>query len=83
MRFTAAALILVPIVVVACSQARTERLDERTFRIEGPEVPGGSDVPNRRIAEQVCPHGYRVVDSKRYKADPQSQPQTDWTVRCL
>lgn len=84
MRLVAAAtLVLLPLLLSACSQSRASRIDERTFQIEGPQIPGGSDAPNRRIAEEVCPHGYRVVDSKRYKADPQSQPQTDWTVRCL
>ena len=79
----AAMLVLMPIVLAACSQSRASRVDERTFQIEGPEVPGGSDAPNRRVADQVCPHGYRVLDSKQFKATSQSQPQTDWTVRCL
>ena len=39
----------------ACTEAFGSRLDERTFRIEGPEVPGGSDAPNRRLAEKLCP----------------------------
>lgn len=74
---------VVPITLGACSKATMSRLDERTFRIEGPEVPGGSDAPNRRLAEQVCPHGYRVLDSTQAKFDYQSPPSTNWTIRCL
>src|SRR5207302_629431 len=34
--------------LVACYQSYASRVDDRTFRIEGPEVPGGSHAPNRR-----------------------------------
>jgi hypothetical protein len=36
--------------LAACSQSYASRVDERTYHIEGPEVPGGSDAPNRRLA---------------------------------
>ncbi|HEX3538075.1 MAG TPA: hypothetical protein VHU15_15050 [Stellaceae bacterium] len=72
-----------PAILSACAQAHTERIDDRTFRIEGPGVPGGSDVPNRRVAEQACPQGYRVIDTSRFKPDAQSPMQTNWTIRCL
>ena len=63
--------------LVACSQSYASRVDDRTFRIEGPEVPGGSDAPNRRLADKLCPRGYRVLEESRRKI------QTFWTVRCL
>jgi hypothetical protein len=69
--------------LVACSQSYASRVDDRTFHIEGPEVPGGSDAPNRRLAEKLCPRGYRVLEESRRKPDPNSQIQTFWTVRCL
>jgi hypothetical protein len=80
---TATILMLMPVAVVACSQAHTSRLDDRTLRIEGTEVPGGSDVPNKRVAEQMCPRGYRVLDSQSFKPEPNSQMATNWTIRCL
>jgi hypothetical protein len=64
------------------------KLDDRTFRIEGPGVPGGVEAPNRRMAERVCPGGYRVLDSQRFResggdfADTHDI-HTNWTIRCL
>jgi hypothetical protein len=69
--------------LTACAQSVANRIDERTFRIEGPEVPGGSDVPNQRTAAKLCPRGYRVLDETRYKKDFQSAPASFWTIRCL
>jgi hypothetical protein len=76
--------------LAACTQQGTAiRIDERTFHITGPGMPGGSDAPNRRIAERLCPKGYRVLDSIERKNSPDGlQDQigrtfTDWTVRCL
>jgi hypothetical protein len=80
---SAVAFILLPITLAACTQSRASRLDDRTFSIEGPGVPGGSDAPNRRVAEQICPHGYRVLDEKRFKPDPNLPIATNWTIRCL
>jgi hypothetical protein len=80
---SAAGLVLLPIVLVACTQSRASRLDDRTFSIEGPGVPGGSDAPNRRVAEQICPNGYRVLDEKRFKPDYNQPIATNWTIRCL
>ena len=67
----------------ACTEAFGSRLDERTFRIEGPEIPGGSEAPNRRLAEKLCPNGYRVLEERRTKSEPNSGLGTTWTVRCL
>ena len=71
--------------LAACSpmQSSATKIDDRTFRIEGPGVPGGADAPNRRTAERVCPGGYRVVDSTRFKVDPDTGTFTNWVIRCL
>jgi hypothetical protein len=84
LRLLAASLLLLsPAGLTACTQAFGSRLDDRTFRIEGPQIPGGSDAPNRRLAERLCPKGYRLLDEKRFKPDEQSQLATYWTIRCL
>ena len=79
----AALLIVSSAALAACTQSVASRIDERTFRIEGPQVPGGSDAPNRRLAEKLCPKGYRVLEESRHKVDQDAQLATTWTVRCL
>lgn len=74
--------------LAACTQATASRLDDQTFRIDGPGVPGGSDAPNRRIAARLCPHGYRVLDSIERRNSPdgfrdESGVFTNWTIRCI
>src|SRR5206468_8351584 len=49
--------------LVACSQSYASRVDDRTFRIEGPEVPGGSDAPNRRLADKLDRKSTRLNSS--------------------
>src|SRR5271169_6467395 len=82
-------LLLLP-VLVSCGgvmKASASKIDDRTYRIEGPEVPGGAEAPNRRMAERVCPGGYRVLDSTRAKegcSDGCSAGiSTTWVIRCL
>jgi len=82
-RLIAALLIVSATGLAACTQSVTSRIDERTFRIEGPEIPGGSEVPNQRTAAKLCPRGYRVLDESQHKGDFQSGYATFWTVRCL
>ena len=83
--FLAGILFLVPLGLGSCGsvEASATKLDDRTFRIEGPGVPGGAEAPNRRMALRLCPGGYRVLDQLRYKTDPAMGTQTDWTIRCL
>jgi hypothetical protein len=76
--------------LAACTaQGSAIRLDERTFAIHGPGMPGGSDAPNQRMAARLCPNGYRILDSVERKNSPDGiQDQigrtfTDWTIRCL
>jgi hypothetical protein len=80
----AAILVLVQAGLAACSmESSATKLDARTFKIEGPGVPGGADEPNRRMAFRLCPQGYRVLDQRQYKTDPNTGTQTDWIIRCL
>ena len=81
-------LFLVLLGMVACSEASISRVDSRTYTIESAGIPGGSDAPNRRLAERVCPGGYRVVDQAVHRNTPdraRDEPGvfTNWTIRCL
>lgn len=78
-----ALLILASTGLAACSQSYASRVDDRTFHIEGPEVPGGSDAPNRRLAEKLCPRGFRVIEQTSGKSQADAQISTNWTIRCL
>jgi hypothetical protein len=86
----AATFLLAPAALVSCTAltATASKVDDRTFKIEGPGVPGGAEAPNRRTAERVCPGGYRVLDSMRHKegqGDTGSDAaiSTTWMIRCL
>jgi hypothetical protein len=86
----AATLVLAHVGIVACTPQSSSamRLDDRTFKIEGPGVPGGATAPNRRMAERVCPGGYRVLDRQNFKEASQglggdSSVYTNWVIRCL
>ena len=50
------------LLLAAFTEASVSRVDSRTFAIESGGIPGGSEGPNRPLAERVCPGGYRVVD---------------------
>jgi hypothetical protein len=71
----------------AAMQSSATKIDDRTYKIEGPPVPGGAEAPNRRLATRICPGGYRVLDSTRSKegcADGcEAAISTNWTIRCL
>ena len=83
------ALLLVPAGLVSCTamQSSVTKVDDRTYKIEGPGVPGGAEAPNRRTAERVCPGGYRVLDSTRTKEGCSdgcnAAISTNWVIRCL
>jgi hypothetical protein len=85
---------LLPLAVfalTACAgnDAQMTRIDARTFKIESPEIPGGSAAPNRRLAQQLCPNGYRLLNEDAHKGGPdrafydQQNITTIWLVRCL
>ena len=74
--------------LVSCTaQSQATKIDDRTYRIEGPGVPGGAEAPNRRLAERVCPRGYRVLDTTRNKQGCSdgcdAEIYTNWVIRCL
>ena len=88
--FLAATLALAQVGLVSCAaqSSSATKVDDRTFKIEGPGVPGGANAPNRRMAERVCPGGYRVLDQQRFKESSSglgsdSTTHTNWTIRCL
>jgi hypothetical protein len=81
-------LLLTLLTLAACTGAALTKLDYRTYQIQSDAIPGGSDAPNRRLAEQVCPGGYRVLDQTAYRNSPdraRDEPGifTNWTIRCL
>jgi hypothetical protein len=81
-------MLLALLALAACTEATATRVDERTFRIEGPAMGVVSDAPNRRIANRICPKGYRVVDSATHKGGPdratdEINAMTVWTIRCI
>jgi hypothetical protein len=84
-----AILLLAQTGLAGCAaRSQATKLDDRTFKIEGPGVPGGAEGPNRRLAERVCPGGYRVLDTQRYKEGSgefgdTSEIHTNWVIRCL
>ena len=81
-------LLLAVLLLAACTEATASRVDDRTYRVEGPGIPGGSEGPNRRLANRLCPKGYRVVDSETHKGGPDrttddQNDMTIWTIRCI
>jgi hypothetical protein len=79
------AFLLMSAGLAACTamQSSATKVDDRTFNIEGPGVPGGAEAPNRRMASRVCPGGYRVLDSTNFKRDQGEGTYTNWVIRCL
>ena len=76
------------LLLAACTESSISRLDSHTFVIESPGIPGGSDTPNQRSAQRVCPGGYRVLDQTIHRNTPDrahNEPGvfTNWTIRCL
>jgi hypothetical protein len=81
-------LLLTLLSLAACVQPTVSKIDYRTYAIGSGAIPGGSDAPNRRLAEQVCPGGYRVLGQSVRNASPDRARDeigvtTDWTIRCL
>jgi hypothetical protein len=77
------------VLLAGCITPSVSRIDSRTFVIDNGGVAGGSSAPNRRMAEQVCPNGYRVLDETVHRNGPDLY-RTErgftwnyWTIRCL
>ena len=81
-------ILLLALALAACTEATASRVDDRTFKIQGPELGVASDVPNQRLAYRLCPRGYRVIDESSHKGGPDrvtdsTDVTTVWTIRCL
>jgi len=81
-------ILLLALLLAACTEATASRVDERTFKIEGPGLGVASDVPNQRLAYRLCPRGYRVLDTADRKGGPDgvtdsTDTMTIWTIRCI
>jgi hypothetical protein len=63
--------------------SQAEKIDERTWRISSPRIAGGVTGPNQRLADQLCPRGYRVLDQGRDVDNYEGGAVVIWTVRCL
>jgi hypothetical protein len=81
-------LLIATLALAACTESSISKIDSRTYLIESAAIPGGSEAPNRRLAERVCPGGYRVVEKAVHRNTPdraRDEPGifTNWTIRCL
>jgi hypothetical protein len=81
-------LLLVAVVLAGCSEAGATRVDEKTWRIEGPGVVGGSDAANRHLAYRLCPAGFLILDQQAHKGGAlgvgaNQDITTIWTIRCI
>jgi len=81
-------LLIATLALAACTESSISKIDSRTYSIESAGIPGGSEAPNRRLAERVCPGGYRVVEKTVHQNTPdraRDEPGifTNWTIRCL
>jgi hypothetical protein len=82
-------LLVTTLALAACVEPSVSKLDYRTYKIDSGGIPGGSDAPNRRIAAQICPGGYRVLDQSVHRNSPDRAEEeigsvfTTWTIRCL
>ena len=82
---------LIAIALVGCAQGQADatRIGDRTFRIESPPIPGGATGPNQRLAQQLCPGGYRLLNSDAHKGGldraiyDEQNTTTIWVVRCI
>ena len=82
-------LVIATLAFTACAQeSSVSKIDSRTFVIESAGIPGGAEAPNRRLAQRVCPGGYRVLDKTSHQGTPdraRDEPGMfiNWTIRCL
>jgi hypothetical protein len=88
--------LLLILALAGCTEATASKVDSHTFSINGPIVAGGSSGPDARLAEKICPKGYRVVNESSFvggstsltdrgaHADTENPGvSTNWTIRCL
>jgi hypothetical protein len=82
------AILLLALLLAACTEATASRVDDRTFKIQGPELGVASNAPNQRLANRLCPKGYRVLDTTSHKGGTDrvtdsTDIMTVWTIRCI
>ena len=84
-----AASLLFLVFLAGCVTPSASRIDARTFVIDNGGVATGSSAPNRRLAQELCPNGYRVLDTSSHRNGPNLYRTengfiwTYWTIRCL
>jgi hypothetical protein len=83
---------LLAVLLAGCggvNQSEASRIGEGTYRIISPEIAGGAEAPNRRLAQQLCPGGYRKLDEQAHKGGAdraiydQQNITTIWTIKCI
>jgi hypothetical protein len=89
MRFLLLAFAVAALAGCTQNQADFTRIGDRTFKIESPPIAGGAEGPNRRVATQLCPGGYRLLNAESFKGGPdrvdyrEFNTTTVWVVKCL
>jgi hypothetical protein len=81
----------VALLLVGCGQNQSEasRIGEGKWRIVSPAIAGGAEGPNRRMANQLCPSGFLMLDSAAHKGGPdrvdndEQNITTIWTIKCI
>jgi hypothetical protein len=84
-------LLILAVGLAGCGQNQSvaSLVGERTYRIVSPEIPGGAEGPNRRLAGQLCPGGYLKLDENAHKGGPdradfqEQNITTVWTIKCI
>jgi hypothetical protein len=88
-------LVLSLVILAGCTRATASKVDADTYRVQGPSIVGGSSGPDRELAQQICPKGYRVLNEdslaggyslsdRGAHADMENAgTSTTWTIRCL
>jgi hypothetical protein len=82
---------LIAVVLAGCAQNQSaaSRIAERTYEIESPPIPGGATGPNQRLAQQLCPNGFRLLNSEAHKGGldraiyDEQNTTTVWVVKCI
>jgi hypothetical protein len=84
------ALLLLAGLLAGCTanQSEASRIGDRMYRIFSPEIAGGAEGPNRRLAQQLCPNGYRKLNEEAHKGGPdratdESGITTIWIIKCI
>jgi hypothetical protein len=82
--------------LAGCSEATASKVGAGTYSINGPIVAGGSEGPDQRLAQKICPKGFRIIDKTAFVGGATSLSDrgahadmenpgvsTNWMIRCL